>query len=96
MRREEGRGAGEGEQHTKGRKGCAVRGLASEILFLQPSESPARFSWMLTREGFSYGLSVSLMPIGGGCAPANSKCPGLAQPDALSKRGSFAPSAIRP
>lgn len=34
--------------------------LASEILFLQPSETPAWFSWVLTREGFSYSLSTNL------------------------------------
>ena len=53
-----GQGCWRGGAAHKGEEGKRS-GLASEILFLQPSETPAHFSHVLTREGFSYGLSTN-------------------------------------
>lgn len=90
----------EGAAH-KGEKG-KHGGLASESLFLQPSETPAHFRRVFSREGFFPTASaLTSVPVGGGHPPANSKCPGLAQPDALSpsgpqQEGELCPSATRP
>lgn len=65
-----------GERHTKGRKGSTAS-WPQKSSFFQPSGTPDHFSRVLTREGFSYGLSTNFDASWWRLSPCQQQTPGL-------------------